>query len=170
MTQTRPSVRPQAPAPAAPARAPRPVPIAPLRPVQAPARLLDPPTWAERLLPRAVRNGMAALGWWQNPVPKPPSIHLVQTLDTLRTYGWCKSLDVSPTGRCCIRGAQSLLQKAGHVTPEGRARAEHYMAQILAQDGVRMPFFAWNDLPSRTFPEVENLLVSAAYRARANGE
>ena len=44
------------------------------------------------------------------------------------------------------------------------------MAQILAQDGIRMPFHAWNDLDERTFPEVENLLVSAAYRARANGE
>jgi hypothetical protein len=113
---------------------------------------------------------MAGLGWWQDPASQPPSIHLLQVREALARYGWCKSLDVSPTGRMCIRGCQSLLEKSGHVTPQARGRAEHYMQQVLAKDGVTMPFFAWNDLPERTFPEVKTLLTSASYRARANGE
>jgi hypothetical protein len=113
---------------------------------------------------------MAGLGWWQDPVPQKPSVHLNQVREALTRYGWCTSLDVAPTGRMCIRGAQSMLERHGHVTPAARARAEHYMQQTLHRDGIHMPLFAWNDLPERTFPEVENLLVTAAYQARANGE
>lgn len=113
---------------------------------------------------------MAGLGWWQNPTPQKPSEHLRQTLAVLKRYGWCQSLDVSPTGRMCIRGAQNLLIKTGHATPHTRDRAVHYMQQTLAESGVVMQFFAYNDLPDQTLTDVENLLVRAAYRARANGE
>lgn len=139
-------------------------------PVTAPANLLNPPTWGQRLLPKHLREAMSALGLWQDPIPQPPSLHLLQVREALGRYGWCKSLDVSPTGRMCIRGCQSLLEKAGHVTPAARHRAEHYMQEVLAQDGIRMPFHAWNDLSDRTFPHVTALLTSASYRARANGE
>jgi hypothetical protein len=123
-----------------------------------------------RLLPAALRNAMAGLGWWQNPVPQRPSTHLEQTLAVLRRYGWCQSLDVSPTGRMCIRGAQALLEKTGHVTPDVRERAVAYMQAALTSAGIRMQFFAWNDLPGQDLATVENLLVTAARRARANGE
>jgi hypothetical protein len=113
---------------------------------------------------------MAGLGWWQNPAPQRPSTHLEQVLDTLRKYGWCQSLDVSPTGRMCIRGAQALLEKTGHVTPHTRERAVAYMQAALNSAGVRMQFFAWNDLPGQDLATVEKLLVTAARRARANGE
>lgn len=68
------------------------------------------PDWPSRwhlLVPAALRNTAAALGLWQNPVPLRPSDHLTQTLAVLERYGWCKSLDFSPTGRMCIRGAQN---------------------------------------------------------------
>jgi hypothetical protein len=113
---------------------------------------------------------MADLGWWQEPVPQPPSAHLEQTLNVLNRYGWGKSFDFSPTGRMCIRGAQTFLQHTGHVTPHARARAVAYLQHTLVQDGTDMPFFAWNDLPERTFPQVENLLVTAAHCARTRGE
>jgi hypothetical protein len=113
---------------------------------------------------------MAGLGWWQNPAPQRPSAHLEQTLAVIRRYGWCQSLDVSPTGRMCIRGAQSLLEKTGHVTPANRERAVAYMQAALADAGVVMQFFAWNDLPGQDLATIENLLVKAAYKARANGE
>ena len=168
MKQPRIQQQPQAaPRSAVPLRVPPPV---DLQPVTAPPNLLDPPTWGQRLLPRAVREAMAGLGWWQDPVPQPPSVHLLQVREALGRYGWCKSLDVSPTGRMCIRGCQSLLEKSGHVTPEARGRAERYMQHVLAQDGIRMPFHAWNDLPERTFPHVTTLLTTASYQARANGE
>ncbi|MFR9794253.1 hypothetical protein ACL07V_37460 [Streptomyces sp. MB22_4] len=158
--------------PAAPARAPHttPAPAHQTAPVHAPAGLLDPPPWSHRILPRAVRNAMEALGWWTNPVPQTTSRHLAQTLETLRTYGWGKSLDFSPTGRMCIRGAQTALQMAGHVTPDTRARAVHYLQLALQEIGVDQPFFAWNDMPERTFPDVEKRLTRAAYLARSNGE
>lgn len=158
--------------PAAPARAPRTVPAPAPRPapVQAPPGLLDPPPWTHRLLPRVVRDAMEALGWWQNPVPRPPSVHLAQTLATLRTYGWCKSLDVSPTGRMCIRGAQTLLERHGHVTEDARARAVHYLQQSLHEHGIDLPFFAWNDLPATPFADVEKRLTRASYLARQNGD
>ncbi|MDX2986513.1 DUF6197 family protein [Streptomyces caniscabiei] len=167
--QTRTEQRPRT---APPSPAPTRVPTTPARvqPVQAPPSLLDPPTWGQRLLPKHLRQVMAGLGWWQDPVPQPPSLHLLQVREALERYGWCKSLDVSPTGRMCIRGCQSLLEKSGHVTPRARARAEHYMQHVLAQDGIRMPFHAWNDLPERDFPHVTALLTSASYQARANGE
>jgi hypothetical protein len=113
---------------------------------------------------------MEALGWWQNPVPQKPSVHLAQTLEALRTYGWCKSLDISPTGRCCIRGAQTMLQRAGHVTPDDRERAVHYLQLSLAEVGIRMPFYAWNDLPNTPFADVERRLTRASYLARQNGD
>ncbi|MEW2402147.1 hypothetical protein [Streptomyces sp. NPDC046862] len=128
------------------------------------------PSWHHRLLPKSVREAMAGLGWWQNPVPQKPSQHLEQTLAVIRRYGWCQSLDFSPTGRVCIRGAQGVLEKTGHVTPTSRERAVAYMQQILTEDGVHMQFFAFNDLPDQDLPTIENLLVKAAYRARANGE
>ncbi|WP_422132294.1 DUF6197 family protein [Streptomyces misionensis] len=158
--------------PAVPARAPRTAPAPVTRPVsvQAPPGLLDPPPWSHRLLPAALRNAMEALGWWQSPAPQPPSIHLAQTLETLRTYGWCKSLDVSPTGRMCIRGAQTLLQRHGHVTEDTRARAIHYLQLSLNEIGIQMPFFAWNDLPNTPFTAVEQRLTRAAHLARTNGE
>lgn len=174
MHETRPQqYLPQAaPRPAAlprvPSRQPAPAPL-PVPPVAAPL-LLDPPTWGQRLLPKTLREVMSGLGWWQDPHPQIPSIHLAQTLEALRRYGWCRSLDVAPTGRMCIRGGMSMLEKHGHVSPAARARAEHYMQEVLGERGVRMPFFAWNDLPEQTFPQVTNLLVSASYRARANGE
>ncbi|HEX5567101.1 MAG TPA: hypothetical protein VFY14_09300 [Streptomyces sp.] len=162
MTDTRSKPVPRtAPPSAVPAR------VQPLQP--APAAPAAPP-WTHRLLPAAVRNAMAGLGWWQNPVPQKPSEHLRQTLAVIRRYGWCQSLDVSPTGRMCIRGAQNLLEKTGHVTPHARERAVTYMQATLADAGVAMQFFAWNDLPGQDQATVENLLVKAAYKARANGE
>jgi hypothetical protein len=130
----------------------------------------DVPPWSHRFLPKALRGVLADLGWWQNPAPQRPSTHLEQTLAVIRRYGWCQSLDVSPTGRMCIRGAQSLLEKTGHVTPASRERAVAYMQAALADAGVVMQFFTWNDLPGQDMATVENLLVKAAYKARANGE
>ena len=162
--------RPQAaPRPAAPVRPPQQTPAAPA-PVQAPPGLLDPPTWGQRLIPRVLRDGMEALGWWQNPVPQPPSIHLGQVLAALEKYGWCKSLDVAPSGRMCIRGAQTMLQRAGHVTPAARARAVHYLQQSLREIGVDQPFFHWNDLDERTFTHVQQRINRAIHLARTNGE
>jgi hypothetical protein len=51
-----------------------------------------------------------------------------------------------------------------------RERAVHYMQAALESAGVRMQFFTWNDLPGQDLATVENLLVTAARRARANGE
>ncbi|MEU9014265.1 hypothetical protein AB0D12_31750 [Streptomyces sp. NPDC048479] len=128
------------------------------------------PPWHHRFLPATVRGLMADLGWWNNPVPQSPSNHLMQTLAVLETRGWAQSLDVTPTGRLCIRGAQKLLEKTGHVTPAGRERAVHYMQQTLNSAGVTMQFFAWNDLPDQQFSAVQTLLTRSAYAARANGE
>jgi hypothetical protein len=67
--QTRIQQQPQAaPRPVVPLRVPPPV---DLWPVTAPPNLLDPPTWGQRLMPRAVREVMAGLGWWQDPTPQP---------------------------------------------------------------------------------------------------
>ncbi|WP_329047126.1 DUF6197 family protein [Streptomyces sp. NBC_01422] len=128
------------------------------------------PTWGQRVLPTPLRGLLVDLGMWHDPNPHPPSQHLSQVLATLHHYGWCKSLDYSPTGRMCIRGAQNLLEKTGHVTPAGRARAADHMQTILAKDGVTMPFWAWNDLPDQQFPAVQQLLTQAADLARQNGE
>jgi hypothetical protein len=138
-------------------------------PQDLPAPPIAPPR-SHRLLPAFLRGVLADLGWWQNPAPQLPSTHLEQTLAVLQTYGWCQSVDVTVTGRLCMRGAQSLLQKTGHVTPEGRERAVHYMQQVLAECGVTMQFFAWNDLPGQEFSSVEVLLTRAASIARENGE
>ncbi|MFD1277320.1 hypothetical protein ACFQ51_52135 [Streptomyces kaempferi] len=103
--------------PAAPVR-PTPAPT-PARPVVAPApEPVQPgiPTWSHRFLPRTLRTLLADLGCWNNPAPQLPSTHLDQTLAVLQHYGWCRSQDVTPTGRMCIRGAQNLLEKTGHVT------------------------------------------------------
>lgn len=147
---------------------------APTPQAPAPTRIVPPapdlPSLTHRLLPRSIRNSMAALGWWQNPIPQPPSAHLEQTLAVLGRYGWCRSLDFSPTGRMCIRGAQTLLEHTGHVTPAGRARAVDYMQQTLAEAGVHTPFFAWNDYTGRTFVQVNALITRSADAARKNGE
>jgi hypothetical protein len=151
-------------------------PTPPARPVPAPHRPAvlpdtpDSPPWTHRFLPKQLRNLMADLGWWNNPAPQRPSTHLMQVLAVLEKYGWAQSLDVTVRGRMCIRGAQNLLEKTGHVTPVSRERAVAYMQQALAQQGVVMQFFAWNDLPDQQFPDVQNLIVTASRMARANGE
>lgn len=134
-----------------------------------PAPAVTPP-WTHRLLPAPIRTLMADLGLWQNPTPQKPSAHLEQVLAVLHRYGWAQSLDVTVTGRLCIRGAQQLLQKTGHVTPHARDRAVHYLQAALAEHGVTMQFFAWNDLPDQTLTAVENRLVRAIHLARQNGE
>ncbi|MFB7398271.1 hypothetical protein [Streptomyces sp. NPDC056191] len=113
---------------------------------------------------------MASLGLWQTGTPLPPSLHLLHTVGVLRTYGWCKSLDVDHMGRLCMRGAQNLLEKNGYVTPAARHRAVDHLHTVLAAEDVHMPFYAWNDLPGRTFPHVEALLTRAADHARSNGD
>ncbi len=163
-TRTKPQPRTATPS-AAPAR-----PTGPVRPLPVQPTAPDAPTWTHRLLPATLRRAMAGLGWWQNPAPQKPSDHLAQTLETLRRYGWCQSLDVSPTGRMCIRGAQNLLEKTGHVTPHARQRAVAYMEETLHHAGITMSFFTWNDLPGQDQQTVETLLVKAMYQARANGD
>lgn len=153
------------PPPAVPPRV-EPVHPQPARPVQAPDR---PSRW-HTLLPRGVRNLLAEWGWWQNPTPMKPSDHLDQVLNVLHRYGWCRSLDFSPTGRMCIRGAQTFLEHAGHVTPDARQRAVDYMQQTLQEHGYHQPFFAWNDFQAREFRHVQNLIIHAAAAARSNGE
>ncbi|MFF7527348.1 DUF6197 family protein [Streptomyces pseudovenezuelae] len=169
--QTRPKSMPRtAPPPAAPGRAPNPV---TRRPALAPLPVPAAPDWPSRwhlLIPPSLRNGMEALGLWQNPTPLIPSDHLTQTLAVLERYGWGRSLDFSPTGRMCIRGGQTLLERTGHVTPAARARAVDYMQQTLQEHGYHQPFFAWNDHQDRTFTHVRNLLVHSAHTARKNGE
>ncbi|MFE6412565.1 hypothetical protein ACFVOR_37160 [Streptomyces sp. NPDC057837] len=131
------------------------------------------PDWPSRwhlLIPAGLRNTAAALGLWQNPTPLIPSDHLTQTLAVLERYGWCKSLDFSPTGRMCIRGAQTFLEHTGHVTPAARNRAVDYMQHSLRMDGIDMPFHAWNDLPERTFPQVKHLITASITAARHYGE
>ena len=157
------SAVPVRPAPARrPATAPHPAPVLPCAP--------NYPTRWQLLMPRGARNLLASWGWWQNPVPLIPSDHLAQTLAVLERYGWARSLDFSPTGRMCIRGAQTLLETTGHVTPAARARAVDYMQQVLQEHGVHEPFFAWNDHHTRTFPQVSNLINLSAHAARKNGE
>lgn len=145
-------------------------PAGPLTAVPAPPAAPDWPTWGQRMLPAPLRGFLVDLGMWQDPQPLPPSGHLAQTLAVLERYGWCRSLDYSPTGRMCIRGAQNLLEKTGHVTPAARARAVDHMQTVLARHGVTMPFHAWNDLPHQQFSNIHTLLTRAAYTARANGE
>lgn len=128
------------------------------------------PPWTHRLLPAPIRALMADLGLWQNPTPQKPSAHLEQVLAVLHRYGWTQSLDVTVTGRLCIRGAANLLERTGHVTPTARARAVTYMQQALAEAGIHMQFFAWNDLADQQFSAVEALIGRAAHLARQNGE
>ncbi|MFD4795992.1 DUF6197 family protein [Streptomyces anulatus] len=145
-------------------------PAGPLTAVPAPPAAPDWPTWGQRILPTPLRGLLVDLSMWQDPQPLPPSGHLTQTLAVLDRYGWCRSLDYSPTGRMCIRGAQNLLEKTGHVTPAARSRAVDHMQTVLGRRGVTMPFHAWNDLPHQQFSNIQTLLTRAAHTARANGE
>ncbi|MFM9780452.1 DUF6197 family protein [Streptomyces scabiei] len=170
MTQTRHQQQPQAaPLPAAPLRVHPPARV-PAPPGTAVPAAPDRPSRLHQLIPRSVRDLMADWGWWQNPTPLKPSDHLAQTLAVLERYGWCRSLDFSPTGRMCIRGAQTFLEYTGHVTPDARARAVAYLQQTLHEHGVHEPFHAWNDHTDRTFPQVTRLITTSITSARANGE
>lgn len=130
----------------------------------------DPPTWGQRLIPKALRSGMADLGLWQEPRPLKPSFHLVQVIQVLERYGWCQSFDFSPTGRMCIRGAQTFLQSTGHVSEIGRGKAVNYLQSALRRQGVEMRFWEWNDLSHNTFQGVRATISSASDLARMNGE
>ncbi|WP_107422722.1 DUF6197 family protein [Streptomyces sp. CB02261] len=156
-------------APAGP-RPTTPVPRRPPRDPRVPPPPPTAPTWAHRLVPATVRGALAGLGWWENPIPQPPSGHLDQVLAVLEKYGWCQSLDTDPLGRMCIRGAQGLLERTGHVTPAVRDRAVDHMQTALAQAGITMQFFTWNDLPGQEFSHVTTLITRAARHARQIGE
>ncbi|MGY0065217.1 DUF6197 family protein (plasmid) [Streptomyces sp. LZ34] len=135
-----------------------------------PAAPAEVPPWSHRLLPAALRGLMADLGLWQNPVPQKPSAHLEQVLAVLTRYGWCRTQNTTVIGRLCIRDAQDLLEKTGHITPHARAKAVAYMQQALAEAGITMQFFTWNDLPDQQFSAVETLIHRSAHLARQNGE
>ncbi len=130
----------------------------------------DPPTWGQRLLPKAVRAGMAELGLWVEPRPLKPSFHLLQVIQVLERYGWCQTFDFSPTGRMCIRGAQEFLESTGRVSPIGRGKAVNYLQSALYHQGADMKFWAWNDLPHNTFEGVRATISHASDIARKNGE
>ncbi|MEU9998114.1 hypothetical protein [Streptomyces sp. NPDC050848] len=130
----------------------------------------DRPTLGQRIVPRAAQDLMAGLGLWNVPAPQPPSVHLLHTLAVLERYGWCKSAGTDRSGRMCIGGAQRLLLDTGHVTPAARARSVEHMHTVLAQAGVHLQFFVWNDLPGRTFSHVRALLARTADHARQIGE
>ncbi|EST18037.1 hypothetical protein M878_46060 (plasmid) [Streptomyces roseochromogenus subsp. oscitans DS 12.976] len=99
-----------------------------------------------------------------------PSYHLIQVIEVLTRYGWCQSFDFSPTGRMCIRGAQTFLESTGHVTAIDRGKAVHYLQDQLAHQGVNMRFWEWNDLPCNTFRGVEATISAASDMARKNGD
>lgn len=128
------------------------------------------PSWSHRLLPATARRLMADLGLWRNPQPQKPSAHLEQTLAVLERYGWAQTQNTTITGRVCVNGAQHVLEKTGHVTAETRQRAVAYMQAALAQAGIHMSFFTWNDLPDQQFSAVRTLLTTAARLAKENGE
>ncbi|MFK0202096.1 DUF6197 family protein [Streptomyces lavendulae] len=156
---------PRTTTPPAPALAP-PAVIPPALEIWAP----DPPTWGQRLIPKGVRSAMADLGLWQEPRPLKPSFHLVQVIEVLTRYGWCQSFDFSPTGRMCIRGAQTFLESTGHVTTIDRGKAVNYLQSQLARQGMNMRFWEWNDLSSNTFRGVEATISAASDMARKNGD
>lgn len=131
---------------------------------------VEAPAWSHRLVPPGMRQAMARLGLWVNPQPQPPSRHLTQVAACLRHYGWCQEQDRSPIGRLCIRGAQDVLQRTGHVTPADRQIAVGYMESTLRSAGISMSFFTWNDLPGQELDSVESLLRSASARAFRNGD
>lgn len=168
MNQTHNAQRPRTATPSAVRPRVHPTPV---RPAPAPAPVA--PDWPSRwhqLVPASARNLLASWGWWQNPVPLKPSEHLMQVIDVLERVGWCQSVDFSPTGRMCIRGAQKFLLHTGHVTPAACKQAVAYMQQTLHENGFHQPFFAWNDLDERTLTEVKQLITAAARTAHANGE
>ncbi|MFI5867735.1 hypothetical protein [Streptomyces sp. NPDC051546] len=131
-----------------------------------------PPGRGRTLLPRPVRTALSNWGLVYDAAAQPliPSAHLIQLKHLLQAWGWGQSFDISPSGRLCIRGGQTVLEHHGYVTPAGRARAVAYMQQTLAADGVPMEFFAWNDLTGRTFAEVEHLIIRSAAAALSNKE
>ncbi|TDC09415.1 hypothetical protein E1265_32255 [Streptomyces sp. 8K308] len=122
------------------------------------------------MLPRRLREAMSAVGMWEDPIPQPPSRHLAQISVVLEHYGWCQAADVSWPGKLCIRGAQDLLERTGHVTRVDRQLAVGYLQQALAAAGVRMAFHAWNDLPGNSLETVQIVLRSAAARAHKKGD
>ncbi|MGO4420055.1 hypothetical protein AB4Z54_15320 [Streptomyces sp. MCAF7] len=135
-------------------------------------RQRSPPTRGRTLLPRPVRSALSSWGLVYDPAPQPliPSAHLIQLKHLLQAWGWCQSFDISPTGRLCIRGGQTVLQHHGYVTPASRARAVDYMQATLSAAGVSMAFFAWNDVPGREWADVETLLNQSAATALSNKE
>ncbi|WP_331762094.1 hypothetical protein [Streptomyces anulatus] len=130
----------------------------------------EPPTWGQRMIPKGIRSAMADLGLWQEPRPLKPSFHLTQVIEVLTRYGWCQTFDFSPTGRMCIRGAQTFLESTGHVTAIGRGKAVNYLQTQLSRQGVTMRFWEWNDLPHNTFRGVEATISAASDMARKNGD
>lgn len=128
------------------------------------------PSFLARKLPKPVRSTMTRYGLWEEPRPLKPSFHLLQVVEVLTRYGWCKGFDFSPTGRMCIRGAQEFLEAAGHVSKVGRAKSVNYMQSALSWSGVDKEFWLWNDEPTNTFEGVAAVLSAASDMARKNGD
>lgn len=135
----------------------------------APQDLPPIPSRAALTMPWYVRLLLEKAGLVVEARPLIPSAHLEHTRRLIAEWGWCKSMDLSPTGRLCIRGAQGVLERAGYVTRDTRKAAETYMQNELAKAGVRMEFFAWNDLPGTTRGQVDSLLRTACRRAYEEG-
>lgn len=135
----------------------------------APLELPPVPSRAVLAIPWPVRLLLEKAGLVVEARPLVPSAHLEQTRRLIAEWGWCKSMDLSPTGRLCIRGAQGVLERAGYVTRDTRKTAETYMQNELAKAGVRMEFFAWNDLPGTTRQQVDSLLWASSRRAYEEG-
>lgn len=145
-------------------------------PVQLPPSLLPegmelPPVPSRMALavPWPVRLLLERAGLLVEAQPLIPSAHLEQTRRLIREWGWCQSMDLSPTGRLCIRGAQGVLERVGYVTRSTRKQSEKYMQDVLAMSGVVTSFYAWNDMDDRTASQVDALLRDASRLAYQKG-
>lgn len=134
-----------------------------------PMNLPPVPSRAALAMPWYVRILLEKAGLVVEARPLILSAHLEHTRRLIAEWGWCKSMDLSPTGRLCIRGAQGVLERAGYVTRDTRKEAETYMCRELAKAGIRMEFFAWNDLPGTTREQVDSLLRASSGRAFEEG-
>jgi hypothetical protein len=92
------------------------------------------------------------------------------TLDLLRTKGWIQNAPVDKFGAHCLIGALQRQQWLRHLTGRDPQRdlpvvltAEHaVLRQLYDHRTDTASIVNWNDQGSRTFDQVEKLLLDAA--------
>lgn len=87
---------------------------------------------------------------------------LLRAADLIEQIGWCKNRHTDDAGRVCASQAITEIARDGDQPFHHEMTAKWHLREYLNAPSVEM----WNDMPSRTMPQVLAALREAATKSK----